>query len=133
MQRKLFSEKNAICIYQRYWRSKRWQEQLAIDGKRIYEERNLTLILATDSVKCRMCGEIDENLSHLVSESNELAQYEYKLKLIKSCGRLKLVNRGKNWLDHNNLDLLLLEKEKICYIEDAVCPFDPRIEKKRIG
>lgn len=97
------------------------------------KKETVTLILATDSVKCRMCGEIDENLSHLVSESNELAQYEYKLKLIKSCGRLKLVNRGKNWLDYNNLDLLLLEKEKICYIEDAVCPFDPRIEKKRIG
>ena len=34
--------------------------------------------------------------------------------------------------DHNKPDLILLEKkEKICYIVDVACPFDPRIEKKR--
>ena len=27
----------------------------------------------TDSTKCRMCGKMDENVSHLVSECNELA------------------------------------------------------------
>ena len=32
----------------------------------------------SDSTKCRMCGKINENLSHLVSQCNELAQNEYK-------------------------------------------------------
>ena len=29
---------------------------------------------ATDTPKCRMCGKMDENVSHIVSECNELAQ-----------------------------------------------------------
>ena len=34
--------------------------------------------------------------------------------------------------DHNNPDLILLEKdEKICYIVDVACLFDPQIRKKR--
>ena len=34
-------------------------------------------------------------------------------------------------IDHNKPDLLLLEKkEKIGYIVDVACPFDPQIEKK---
>ena len=34
-------------------------------------------------------------------------------------------------IDHNKPNLILLEsKEKICYIVDVVCPFDPRIEKE---
>ena len=32
----------------------------------------------TDSPKCRMCGKMDENISHIVSECNELVQNEYK-------------------------------------------------------
>ena len=32
----------------------------------------------TDSPKCRMCEKTDENVSHIVSECNELAQNEYK-------------------------------------------------------
>ena len=32
--------------------------------------------------------------------------------------------------DHNKPDLILLEKENICYILDVACPFDPQIEKK---
>ena len=32
----------------------------------------------TDSLKCRMCGKMVENVSHLVSEWNELLQNEYK-------------------------------------------------------
>ena len=32
----------------------------------------------TDSLKCRMCGTMDENVSHLVSEYYELAQNECK-------------------------------------------------------
>ena len=31
---------------------------------------------ATDTPKCKMCGKMDENVSHLVSECNELAQNE---------------------------------------------------------
>ena len=31
------------------------------------------LNITTDSLKCRMCGKIDENVSHIVSECNELA------------------------------------------------------------
>ena len=30
----------------------------------------------TDSPKCRMCGKVDENVRHIVSECNELAQNE---------------------------------------------------------
>ena len=30
------------------------------------------------SPKCRMCGKMDENVSHVVSECNKLAQNEYK-------------------------------------------------------
>ena len=30
------------------------------------KKETVRLILANDSVKCRMCGEIDENVSHLV-------------------------------------------------------------------
>ena len=34
-------------------------------------------------------------------------------------------------IDHNKPDLIFLEKmEKICYIVDVACPFDPQIEKK---
>ena len=32
----------------------------------------------TDSSKCRMCGKIGENISHIVSECNQLAPSEYK-------------------------------------------------------
>ena len=49
-----------------------------------------------------MCGKMDENVSHLVSEC-------------------------RNY--HNTIDLILLEKE-ICYILHVTCPFDPQIEKK---
>ena len=32
----------------------------------------------TDSMKCRMSGNVTKNVSHIVSECNELAQNEYK-------------------------------------------------------
>ena len=32
----------------------------------------------TDSPICRMCRKMDENVSHIVSERNEVAQNEYK-------------------------------------------------------
>ena len=32
----------------------------------------------TDSLKCRICEKMDENISHIVSECNKLAQNEYK-------------------------------------------------------
>ena len=35
-------------------------------------------IETTDSLKCRMCGKMGKNFSHLISECNELAQNEYK-------------------------------------------------------
>ena len=37
-----------------------------------------TLNRTTDSPKCRTCEKMVENVSHLVSECNELAQNEYK-------------------------------------------------------
>ena len=32
----------------------------------------------TDSPKCRICGKMDKNVSHLVSECRKLAQNEYE-------------------------------------------------------
>ena len=33
-------------------------------------------------------------------------------------------------INHNKPDLIVLEKEKIWYIVDVACPFDPQIENK---
>ena len=47
---------------------------------------------------------------------------------LKSCGTFQY---KQTKIDHNKPDLILLEEEeKICYIVDVVCIFDPQSEKK---
>ena len=47
-------------------------------GSIIVNRMGKTLNRTTDSPKCRTCEKMVENVSHLVSECNELAQNEYK-------------------------------------------------------
>ena len=121
------------------------------------------------SAMCRMCGKRDENISHLVSECEQLAQKHYKcwrhdnvLKVVYwyICGKFGIDRANKPYeqvidsgnrvvetneikllwdfsiqtdrkIDHNKPDiLLLLKKEKVCFLIDAACPFDTRVERK---
>ena len=48
----------------------------------------------TDSMKCRMCGNVNKNVSRIVSECNELAQNEYKkLRHVKVATLLHFVEK----------------------------------------
>ena len=38
----------------------------------------------TDSLKYRMCGKMDKNVSYMLSECNELVQNEYKNELVQN-------------------------------------------------
>ena len=75
----------------------KFKKEMGMDQERLFEERNIGLDICstrtsskneTDkkkkidgqevSEKCRMCGERDESVTHLIAECKKLAQKEYK-------------------------------------------------------
>ena len=95
-KKKLCSEKNAHCICERYWKSNRWQQHLAMGEEKHLKKETERVTMPTQdqslrtrwvkhyidrttvSPRCRICEKINENVSHIVWECNKLAQNEYK-------------------------------------------------------
>ena len=76
--------------------------------------------------KCRLCGDRDETINHIIGECNKLAQKEYKA--------------THNWnfdiqTDHlifaRRPNLIIINKrKKICKIVDSTVPVDHRIKQR---
>ena len=72
--------------------------------------------------KCRLCGDKDETINHMISECSKLTQKEYKArhdwvgKLInwKMCKKLKFDHRNK-WYMHNPAPVLENNKHKLLW------------------
>ena len=69
--------------------------------------QRIKLAKTSENPLCRMCSERGENVQHIISESNKLAQHEYKIrhdtvaKLVhwKLCEKDNL-ERKEKWYDH---------------------------------
>ena len=74
------------------------------------------------SSKCRLCGDRDEMINHIISESSKLAQKEYKTrhdwvgKVIhwEMCKKLKFVHANK-WYMHNPAPVLENDMHKLLW------------------
>ena len=72
------------------------------------------------SEKCRMCGERDESITHLIAECKKLAQKEYKQRHdniarivhLELCQKFGLVDEVK-WYSHKPAGVLENERYKI--------------------
>ena len=66
----------------------------------------------TDSLKYRMCLKMDENVSYMLSEGNELVQNEYKNELVQNEYKNELVQKEyKNELVQSEYKNELVENE----------------------
>ena len=72
--------------------------------------------------KCRLCGEKDETINHLISECSKLAQKEYKTRLDwvgkmipwEICKKFKFDQRNK-WYMHNPAPVLENNTHKLLW------------------
>ena len=72
--------------------------------------------------KCRLCGDIDETINHIISECSKLAQKEYNVrhdwvgKVIhwEMCKKLKFENTNK-WYMHNPAPVLENDTHKLLW------------------
>ena len=77
--------------------------------------------------KCRLCGDRDENINHIISECNKLAQKEYKTRhdwvgkvtYLDMCQKFKFDHTSK-WYMHN--PALVLENETYKLLWDFDVP-----------
>ena len=75
----------------------------------------------TDSLKCKMCRKMDENVTHLVSECNELAQMStwnsgmIKLQHCCTCSSARLMDsrRIRNIMNTVEKEMRILENDKV--------------------
>ena len=96
----------------------------------------VTIMKEEGSKKCRMCGERDETVMHLISECEKLAQGEYKKRHDRVasiihwelCG-LHGFNRHKNWYEHTAQPVL--ENDSIKILWDFNIHTDRVIEARR--
>ena len=66
----------------------------------------------TDSLKYRMCGKMDKNVSYMLSECNELVQNEYKNELVQNEYKNELVQKEyKNELVQSEYKNELVQNE----------------------
>ena len=88
------------------------------------------------TVKCRMCGERDETIMHILSECSKLAQTEYKKRHDKVatllhwelCKRLGF-HQSEKWYDHKPEPVLENEESKLLW--DFNIRTDKVIEARR--
>ena len=72
--------------------------------------------------KCRLCGDIDETINHIISECNKLAQKEYKTRHDwvhramhwKMCKKSKFDHRNK-WYMYNSASVLENDTHKLLW------------------
>ncbi len=81
--------------------------------------------------KCRLCGDRDEAINHIISECSKLAQefkarHDWVGKVVhwEKCRKFQFDHTNK-WYMHNPAPVL--EKKKICKIVDFAVPADHRI------